>query len=778
MDEKKTIKLGDYSNEIEEIIIPEGVEKIEVAAFRNFKKLKRVILPSTIKEISYGAFKGCISLENIKIPDGIISIGKEAFANCTSLKEISLPDVMVDISSGVFENCESLEKIILPAGIDLIWEDTFKGCKNLKEVSLPKSIRSIGSSAFENCESLEKIKIPENVNLIDFQVFYGCINLKEVEIPETTYELSICDDAFMWCKSLEKLSLPKHVSFGPKAFTGCENLKELDIPDYIDNLYMIILMVMAGQIKDGVKITLNFDKFSNLKFEINALKRSPNFEKIRFAQKTLNIDLYGDVLSNSKKRTIEDTLGVLFPNAKINIGYTDKNLIWNKKTRYKTWDEEINEMVEEIKDACNKMDNNSKKEFILNEVKNIVDNYKKRIQDLKPKISFEDKDPIDEIKEEIDERFKTVNGVQLDTFSKLNDLKEDICWEREHAKNIELIEKLINMVKIGSPYISLDKEAHPVLEKLNEILKNLDEITEEEKKEYLSQLETKLQEKKEIIANELNRNEIVHSPTYYLDYKREISDYISNIYMEVKRKANIEQLKEVKTFYNYLSKIDKTDVIPEISKSDDIGSLVENTRFLISRLDEKSKQELEKEFRRIINKHINRLSQIIENPYSKKRPEDIEFDLREDIQKILINISNKSCIDDYIKKKYSKKNITNQLETATELIKSKDLIDEEKYKKEIINMFVTDIINKIITNKEIIDPKIKEEIIIRTKKPIYNYLYNYLDKKETITKEEYDTIIDTIIKELGSILTKTDKYIHDVQELNNDIQKENEGKAK
>lgn len=70
-----------------EIVIQEGIESIERAAFCSCKNLKKAVLPSTLKRIEASAFL-CSGIEKIYIPEGVEYCDHYAFFQCHQLKEI------------------------------------------------------------------------------------------------------------------------------------------------------------------------------------------------------------------------------------------------------------------------------------------------------------------------------------------------------------------------------------------------------------------------------------------------------------------------------------------------------------------------------------------------------------------------------------------------------------------------------------------------------------------------------------------------------------------
>ena len=89
-----------------------------------------------MKTISSGAFGACDELEQIYIPEGVERLSLDAFALCSSLKEVSLPSTLKVIERGVFWRCTSLEEITIPASVEEIGDYAFFDCSNLKHIYL------------------------------------------------------------------------------------------------------------------------------------------------------------------------------------------------------------------------------------------------------------------------------------------------------------------------------------------------------------------------------------------------------------------------------------------------------------------------------------------------------------------------------------------------------------------------------------------------------------------------------------------------------------------
>lgn len=90
---------------ISKIVVGEGITSIYDGAFADFRAVKEVVLPNSLRVIGPAAFITCTSLETITLPYKISKIGDGAFCNCNSLKTIIIPGSILEISPDAFYNC-------------------------------------------------------------------------------------------------------------------------------------------------------------------------------------------------------------------------------------------------------------------------------------------------------------------------------------------------------------------------------------------------------------------------------------------------------------------------------------------------------------------------------------------------------------------------------------------------------------------------------------------------------------------------------------------------
>lgn len=105
-----------------------------IKSFWDCTMLRTVKLPSTIKQLGEGAFRGCASLESIVLPEGLETIGLTAFSGCQLLQSVNIPNSVKEIKNYAFSNCSALSELILPDKPVIIKAETFSKCDALYNV--------------------------------------------------------------------------------------------------------------------------------------------------------------------------------------------------------------------------------------------------------------------------------------------------------------------------------------------------------------------------------------------------------------------------------------------------------------------------------------------------------------------------------------------------------------------------------------------------------------------------------------------------------------------
>ena len=170
--------------------LPESVTTIGEGAFANTAsdgvELRRIIIPSTVKEIKANAFNGNSQVEEVVIETkngkGVTTIGDFAFANCTKLKQMQMPDTVSEIGKSLFFGCSSLENVKISKNITEIAYQMFHTCSLLTEIEVPEGVTIIEAGAFNGCKNLNKITLPSTLQEIVANSFASCSKLKSIDI--------------------------------------------------------------------------------------------------------------------------------------------------------------------------------------------------------------------------------------------------------------------------------------------------------------------------------------------------------------------------------------------------------------------------------------------------------------------------------------------------------------------------------------------------------------------------------------------------------------------
>ena len=237
---------GNYSAAVKmgmkEIVIPNGVTRIEDEAFRDCDTLESVVMPNSVTQIGEYAFLFCSNLKRVVFSDNITSIGESAFGYCSSLERIVLPNNLSSIGDRAFHDCTSLSNIVMPESLTHIGFGAFNYCDNLKEIYIPKKVRTIEGN-LGRCSSLEKIDVDiENIYyhskdncLIETYTKTLITGCKNSIIPDDGSVITIGDSAFGGCTQLKQISIPHTIkNINQSAFDECVNLKSINIPQSIE----------------------------------------------------------------------------------------------------------------------------------------------------------------------------------------------------------------------------------------------------------------------------------------------------------------------------------------------------------------------------------------------------------------------------------------------------------------------------------------------------------------------------------------------------------------
>lgn len=193
-----------------EVLIPEGITKIDNGAFLHCNRIETVSIPEGVRAIEPRTFEKHYSLKRIELPASLTWIGEDAFNYCSGLADVfyhgekeqwekisigkgngSLTLARISFLGSALAKDDSSEVI----DIKQILSDSFKYydisnidgeafvdeyLKDEASVVIPEGINSINYDTFKNKTSLSVIYVPGSLKEIKKDAFYGCKNLSEV----------------------------------------------------------------------------------------------------------------------------------------------------------------------------------------------------------------------------------------------------------------------------------------------------------------------------------------------------------------------------------------------------------------------------------------------------------------------------------------------------------------------------------------------------------------------------------------------------------------------
>ena len=273
---------------IQQIVIEEGVTTVGTYAFMSLWQVTDVYLPSTLTEIHDHGFVQEKGLKCIHFSEGLLTIGEEAFMDCESLTEAVLPHSLTSMGKAVFMRCLSLSKVDIRENVAAVPDNAFFGCESLTSIRIGDGVTSIGSGAFAftlKTGLKMTVWLPDNIesglslNIRDYDKVYvhagseTANRFKTVSDPfidpdhpdyllefydfhrgdNAGYELIayrrltdtlafdwpeqvtvIGDRLFKECAELTEITIPDGIKqIGFEAFYGCKNLQKVMLPDSV-----------------------------------------------------------------------------------------------------------------------------------------------------------------------------------------------------------------------------------------------------------------------------------------------------------------------------------------------------------------------------------------------------------------------------------------------------------------------------------------------------------------------------------------------------------------
>lgn len=238
-------RIGDYAfyncTELTSVEIPEGITYIGESAFACCQSLESVTIPGSVTEIGEGAFESCDSMMALELASGLKCVGAFAFSECVALRELILPDTVERIERSAFAGTMALHELVIPGNVQEIGDNAFNGCIQLRSLTLSEGIRVIEEMAFSNCSDLTKVLIPASVERLGDGVFADCLAMEQITVASENEHYVVRDD-ILYSKDLSVL-VHYPASKEEQEFTIPEEVRKIAGLAFASNYFLMEVML-------------------------------------------------------------------------------------------------------------------------------------------------------------------------------------------------------------------------------------------------------------------------------------------------------------------------------------------------------------------------------------------------------------------------------------------------------------------------------------------------------------------------------------------------------
>ncbi len=221
-------EIGDYAfmscEKLQNVVLPNTIERIGECAFYNCNKLCDIIFPETLEVIESNVFFCCKSIKTIRIPKNVSYIHHHAFYYYCGFTEM-----VVDEDNQYY--CAQDDVLFDKAMTKLI---CYPSAKPDSYYSVPDGVTTIGSYAFYASNNLTYIYLPETLRIIESSAFSGA-DLTDVDLPEGLIEIG---RYALSCDELTSIHIPASVTAIGYMISG-SNVQEITV-DSANTIYQDI----------------------------------------------------------------------------------------------------------------------------------------------------------------------------------------------------------------------------------------------------------------------------------------------------------------------------------------------------------------------------------------------------------------------------------------------------------------------------------------------------------------------------------------------------------
>ncbi len=166
---------------IEEVVLPEGLKVIGEHAFEGFTALERVNIPNSVESIEYYAFRKT-KIKDLKIENIDLKVKRTAFLD-SALESVEISGV--ETFTSIFDGC-NINKVVIGEGVKTL--NASFSCVSNADIQVSSDIEKLNRTAFGNATDAYIDRLEEEVELYNNsgKTWFHFKNLEkiETEVPE------------------------------------------------------------------------------------------------------------------------------------------------------------------------------------------------------------------------------------------------------------------------------------------------------------------------------------------------------------------------------------------------------------------------------------------------------------------------------------------------------------------------------------------------------------------------------------------------------------------
>ena len=405
-------------------------------------------------------------------------------------------------------------------------------------------------------------------------------------------------------------------------------------------------------------------------------------------------------------------------------------------------DQDIKELLKDIETLLNKVPEETKS-IITEKINPLINNYIDSKKRMKPRFGRK--------KESLELPQDNISSVKRSLSADLQLIKINLSSNEiiNFLRRLDSYKRLVN-----NPKKEINKNDEVEIA-IIDIINLLNSFDENRKNSYIGLLnayiDTSIKKANDELKN-INSNKLV------VNYENNEKDFKNNVFdLYDKLKLLDEKYRALKDLYDCFN----SNIIEITTKDkDDLSNDIITINYIISKINNtKYKKIISDSYNNVKETYLSKIKKILEDDelLIKSNFEDIEIDIRKDINTFLENSKEYIFMDDYESKNVNKDRLKDELEKAIDFINNNV---EKDYDSNIIISMIIDIYHLLNDNSSVIEDidlkEIKEEIKSKLSKSIED-----IENKKIDNLEDYTIELKKILNNVAKIYVNVVCFINE-----------------